>query len=137
MANDLNKKGHRIVTKWFQPYMILESAKNFFNVVDYTFNGQNKFDIMDEFLSEIKKAEKITVGLYMKNVNKFYLLTLKDNLNEESDILALENLLFKNRFGSQENLDSDDWIEITTDTDRAFNMIDLGKAEASFIMDLD
>ena len=73
----------------------------------------------------------------MKNVNKFYLLTLKDNLNEESDILALENLLFKNRFGSQENLDSDDWIEITTDTDRAFNMIDLGKAEASFIMDLD
>ena len=88
MANDLNKKGHRIVTKWFQPYMILESAKNFFNVVDYTFNGQNKFDIMDEFLSEIKKSEKITVGLYMKNVNKFYLLTLKDNLNEESDILA-------------------------------------------------
>ena len=72
----------------------------------------------------------------MKNVNKFYLLTLKDGIQENNDITALYNLLFKNQFNSDEHYDSDDWIEITTDTDKAFSMIDLGKAEASFIMNL-
>lgn len=134
MTNTLTKKGHRIITKWFQPYMILESAKKHFDVFDYTFNGSTKFEMMDEFLKKIETSEKITVGLYMKNVNKFYLLTLKDGINQESDILALENLLFKNRFDSNENKDTDDWIEITEDTNKAFNLIDLGKAEASFIL---
>ncbi len=133
----LNQKGHRIVTKWFQPYMILESAKKYFDLKDYTFNGQNKFEMMDKFLEEIKNSEKITVGLYMKNVNKFYLLTLKNGIDENNDITALYNLLFKNQFNSDEHYDSDDWVEITTDTDKAFSMIDLGKAEASFIMNLE
>ena len=131
------QKGHRIVTKWFQPYMILESAKKFFNLTDYTFNGISKFDTMDKFLKEIENSDKITVGLYMKNVNKFYLLQLKEEINEKDDISALNNLLFKNQFNSEEHYDSDDWIEITTDTDKAFSMIDLGKAEASFIMKLE
>jgi len=137
MNNVLTEKGHRIVTKWFQPYMILESAKKYFDVTDYTFNGMTKFECMDKFLEEIKSSENITIGLYMKNVNKFYVLNLKPEYNEESDILALENLLFKNKFGSDENKESEDWIEITKDTDKAFNMIDLGKAEASFIMNLE
>ena len=131
------QKGHRIVTKWFQPYMILESAKKFFNLTDYTFNGISKFDTMDKFLKEIENSDKITVGLYMKNVNKFYLLQLKEEIKEKDDISALNNLLFKNQFNSEEHYDSDDWIEITTDTDKAFSMIDLGKAEASFIMKLE
>ncbi len=133
----LTQKGHRIVTKWFQPYMILESAKKFFNLTDYTFNGISKFDTMDKFLKEIENSDKITVGLYMKNVNKFYLLQLKEEIKEKDDISALNNLLFKNQFNSEEHYDSDDWIEITTDTDKAFSMIDLGKAEASFIMKLE
>ena len=57
----LTQKGHRIVTKWFQPYMILESAKKFFNLTDYTFNGISKFDTMDKFLKEIENSDKITV----------------------------------------------------------------------------
>lgn len=133
----LTEKGHRIVTKWFQPYMILESAKKYFDLEDYTFNGQNKFEMMDKFLEEIKNSGKITVGLYMKNVNKFYLLTLKDGIQEDNDITALYNLLFKDQFNSDEHYDSNNWIEITTDTDKAFSMIDLGKAEASFIMNLE
>lgn len=136
MNNVLTQKGHRIITKWFQPYMILESAKKYFDVTDYTFNGITKFDTMDKFLNEIKQSNGITVGLYMKNVNKFYVLKLKQNIQQESDIMALENLLFKNKFNSDENYESDDWIMVTDDTDKAFNMIDLGKAEASFIMNL-
>lgn len=135
MTNNF-QKGHRIVTKWFQPYMILESAKKSFEITDYTFSGLNKFEMMDTFLGELRKKDSIKIGLYMKNVNKFYLLTLKEGLTQDSDISALENLLLKDKFGSDETLADND-IEITTDTDKAFNMIDLGKAEAAFIMDLE
>ncbi len=72
----------------------------------------------------------------MKNVNKFYVLVLKDEINEENDISALYNLLLNNQFDSDEHYDNDDWCQIIQDTDKAFNMIDLGKAEASFIMNL-
>lgn len=136
MTNNF-QKGHRIIKKWFQPYIILESAKKYFDITDYTFSGQNKFEMMDKFLAEIKHTTSIKFGLYMKNVNKFYLLTLKENLQQTSDIEALENLLLKDKFGTNENVDENDWLEVITDTDKAFSLIDLGKAEASFIMNLE
>ena len=137
MINVSTQNGHRIIKKWFQPYMIIESAKKNFDIIDYTFSGQNKFEMMNNFLEELNKKDTIKFGLYMKNVNKFYLLTLKKGLSQDSDISALENLLLKDRFGSDEIVNDNDWIEITTDTDKAFNMIDLGKAEAAFIMNLE
>ena len=136
MEELLSQKGHRIVIKWFQPYMILQAAKKYFDIHDYTFNGLNKFECMDDFLNEINSAQKITIGLYMKNVNKFYVLVLKDGINQENDISALYNLLLNNQFDSDEHYDNDDWCQVIQDTDKAFNMIDLGRAEASFIMKL-
>ena len=136
MSNIKPQIGHRIVTKWFQPYNILESAKKYFDVIDYTFDGRTKIEYMEKFITEINSSEKITLGLYMKNVNKFYLLILKPETEEISDVSALENLLFKNNFNSAEKYDNDEWIKITENTDEAFNLIDIGKAEASFIMKL-
>lgn len=136
MTNISTQKGHRIITKWIQPYVILEYAKKYFDVEDYTFSGLNKFEIMDTFLAEIKKKDSIRLGLYMKNVNKFYLLSLKQDQSENTDIDAIENLLLKNKFGSND-IQVEDWYEITTDTEKAFNLIDLGKAEAAFIMNLE
>lgn len=132
-----SKKGHRVITKWFQPYMILESAKKYFDVSDYTFTGHNKFEMMEKFINDINLSKCITAGLYMKNVNKFYVMKLKEEFNQNNDIEALENLLFKNRFESQENLESDDWVEIVNTSDEALKMIDLGKAEAAFILKQD
>lgn len=135
----LNTKAHRVITKWFQPYNILESAKKYFELSDYTFNGMNKFDFMEEFLDEIKTSSKsvITLGLYMKNVNKFYVLKLKKEFNEKDDISALHNLLLTKEFSfSEEDEKNQNGINYITDTDKAFNMIDMGKAEASFIMNV-
>lgn len=128
------QNGHRVVTKWFQPYVILECVKKYFDVLDFTFTGKTKFETMDDFLKQIDSAQEITVGLYMKNVNKFYLLKLKPGVNQESDLSALENLLFKTGFDFGENTNFDEWVEIVPDSEKAFSMIDLGKAEAAFIV---
>lgn len=131
------EKGHRIVKKWFQPYVILETVKKYFEVEDITFTGMNKFDAMEEFLTKINTSSKMTVGLYMKNVNKFYILTIKDGIDVLSVEFALENLLFKNGFDSQKTTDFKEWVEIEYDTDKALSLVDMGKAEASFVVKQD
>jgi len=134
-----NTKGHRIITKWIQPYVILETAKKYFDVSDYTFNGLNKFDFMETFLEEIKTSAKsiITMGLYMKNVNKFYVLKLKPEFEEKDDISAIHNLLLTKELEfTEKDQKEQEGIKYITDIDEAFNVIDLGKAEASFIMNI-
>ena len=131
------EKGHRIIKKWFQPYVILETVKKYFEVTDITFDGKTKLDSMKNFISEINSSERITIGLYMKNVNKFYLLKLNNDTNTSSDITVLENLLSVNNFDNPNVSDFHEWVEVIKDTDKAINLIDMGKAEAAFIMKQD
>lgn len=131
------EKGHRIIKKWFQPYVILETVKKYFEVTDITFDGKTKLDSMKKFISEINSAERITIGLYMKNVNKFYLLKLSNDTDSSSDITVLENLLSVNNFDNPNVSDFHEWVEVIKDTDKAINLIDIGKAEAAFIMKQD
>ena len=131
------EKGHRIIKKWFQPYVILETVKKYFEVTDITFDGKTKLDSMKNFISEINSSERITIGLYMKNVNKFYLLKLKNDTGTSSDITVLENLLSANNFDNPNISDFHEWVEVVKDTDKAINLIDMGKAEAAFIMKQD
>lgn len=131
------EKGHRIIKKWFQPYVILETVKKYFEVTDITFDGKTKLDSMKNFISEINSSERITIGLYMKNVNKFYLLKLNNDTNTSSDITVLENLLSANNFDNPNISDFHEWVEVIKDTDKAINLIDMGKAEAAFIMKQD
>ena len=69
--------------------------------------------------------------------DKKKILSLDPNQIYEEYFISGDVWLFKNQFNSDEHYDSDDWVEITTDSDKAFSMIDLGKAEASFIMNLE
>lgn len=71
---------HRIITKFIEPYVLLESVKKYYTIEEYVFNSINKNDVKEKFLSDLEKAnaERISMGLYMKNVNKFYLLKVKD-----------------------------------------------------------
>lgn len=131
------EKGHRIIKKWFQPYVILETVKKYFEVTDITFDGKTKLDSMKNFISEINSSERITIGLYMKNVNKFYLLKLSNDTDSSSDITVLENLLSANNFDNPNVSDFHEWVEVIKDTDKAINLIDMGKAEAAFIMKQD
>ena len=82
--------------------------------------------------------EGLSVGYIKYKTHKHHIIPRAyyryNNLPVDNSDNNIENLLFKNRFDSNENKDTDDWIEITEDTNKAFNLIDLGKAEASFIL---
>ncbi len=104
---------NKIITKWIEPYVLLETLKKNCDLIkDYTFDGFSKNDTKKEFLKHLKKENSF--GLYMKNVNKFYLF------NGNIDI----DRIFE--------LDSGDY-ENTEDIDKPFEMVDMGKAEASII----
>lgn len=128
-------KGNRIITKRIEPYDVIESAKKFYDVVDYTFTGRNKFEVLDGFLSALKSLNVAGMGLYMKNVNKFYLLSVKENPENKSDIELLHTLLIKNEYGfTDDEQINQAGIEYNSDVEYALEQIDMGKAEASFIL---
>lgn len=140
---------HRIITKWMEPYVILEKVKKYFDVKDFEFSGNNKAEVKAKFLQAIEdeNEKQISMGLYMKNVNKFYLLTLRENvdsiLNEfevpdvlkKLDLTVLHKVLITKEFEyTQEQQMAQDGIKYIKQESEAFDMIDSGKAEASFIM---
>ena len=103
---------HKILKKWVEPYVLLENLKKYCTMKDYTFDGFSKIEVKKEFLNELEKGNFF--GLYMKNVNKFYLFEGSANIDE----------IF--------NFDSQDY-ELTNDINKPFDMVDMGKAEAGFI----
>ena len=107
-----------IITKWIEPYKLLETIKKEYEYHDFTFTTLNKEVEKKKFLNALD-ADKNSVGLYMKNVNKFYFFTRK----EEFDLLSYlkENFL----------LEQSDY-EITDDvTDKPIQTVDTAKSEAS------
>ena len=140
---------HRIITKWIEPYVLLETIKKYFDVKDYTFTGANKAEVKQEFLKSIEKSskDKISMGLYMKNVNKFYLLTLREDVRgildgfkvpevlKNLDLTVLHKVILTKELGfTEEEQMAQDGIKYIKVENEAFDMIDSGKAEASFIM---
>ena len=106
---------HRILTKWIEPYVMLETLKKHFEMKDYTFDGFSKNTVKKEFLKALEKEN--TLGLYMKNVNKFYIFTSlkKSDLDKIFDFKPED-------------------YETTEDINKPFDMVDMGKAEAGFII---
>lgn len=140
---------HRIITKWIEPFVLLEKVKKYFNIKDFEFNGQNKEEVKAKFLQAIEDENKkqISMGLYMKNVNKFYLLNLRENVDEildefevpdvlkKLDLTVLHKVLITKEFEyTQEEQMAQQGIKYIKQESEAFDLIDSGKAEASFIM---
>ena len=106
-----------IIKKWIEPYKLLEAIKEKYQMEDFSFDGSNKTILKSHFLKQLK-ADK-DFGLYMKNVNKFYLFDTSCNIK---DLLIKTFELSENDY------------EITEDENKPFDDIDSGKAEASIIM---
>ncbi len=107
---------HKILKKWIEPYVLLETLKKHFDMKkDFTFDGFNKNKVKQEFLKALEKEN--TLGLYMKNVNKFYLFY-------SPEIVDLD-IIFE--------LTTKDY-DLTNDINAPFDMVDMGKAEAGFIV---
>ena len=140
---------HRIITKWVEPYVLLEKVKKYFDLKEFNFDGTNKKEVKAEFLQAIEdeNEKQISMGLYMKNVNKFYLLTLREDVSgildefevpdvlKKLDLTVLHKILITKELGfSEEEQMAQDGIKYLKQESEAFDMIDSGKAEASFIM---
>lgn len=137
---------HRIITKFIEPYVLLEAVKKYFDLEEFVFNSTNKQKVKEQFLAAIEKSNEkvISVGLYMKNVNKFYLLKLKDGMLDlvdapdvlkKLDLTVLHDLIITKELGySKEEQMAQQGIKYIKQEFEAFDMIDSGKAEASFIM---
>lgn len=140
---------HRIITKRIEPYDLLEKVKKYFDVQEFIFDGTNKQEVKSKFLQTIEEEneKQISMGLYMKNVNKFYLLTLRENVDaildefevpdvlKTLDLTVLHKVLITKEFGySQDEQMAQDGIKYIKQESEAFDLIDSGKAEASFIM---
>lgn len=102
---------YKILTKWIEPYVLLETLKKHHNLIKvYKFDGFSKNAVKQEFLKQINNS----TGLYMKNVNNFYLF---DGIADIDKIFGFT---------------TDDY-ETTDNVNKPFEMVDLGKAEAAFI----
>lgn len=140
---------HRIITRWMEPYVLLDKIKKYFDIKEMPFTPQNKNEVKAKLLQAIEdeNTKQISMGLYMKNVNKFYLLTLRENVDKildefevpdvlkKLDLTVLHKVLITKEFGyTQEEQMAQDGIKYIKQESEAFDMIDSGKAEASFIM---
>lgn len=77
-----------VITKWIEPYVVLETFKKDFECLDLTFDGFTKKEKQKEFYSRVEKSiSKITIGLYLKNVNKFYVMTSDNDVDYKKTIL--------------------------------------------------
>ena len=105
---------HKILTKWIEPYVLLETLKKECRLLkDYTFDGFSKNQIKKEFLKELDNDNNF--GLYMKNVNKFYLFSGKADIDKIFELTAFD-------------------YETTEDIEKPFDMVDSGKAEAGILI---
>lgn len=124
-----------IITKRIEPYDLIQGMRRNYAVEEFIFVGRNKFEVLDCVLNKIEEISKLNVafGLYMKNVNKFYLVSSDikiDNIDENIHSVILKNIL---------NLTDEDitgcvGIEFTDDRDKVLSAVDLGKAEASLFI---
>ena len=106
---------HYIIKKWIEPYVLLETLKSHYDMTEYTFDGASKISVKDEFIKQLHSND--TFGLYMKNVNKFYLFKGKGSFDIE-------------KMFSFTPCD----YEITEDYNEPLKMVDYGRAEAGIIM---
>ncbi len=105
---------NKIIKKWIEPYVLLETLKKDCKLVkDFTFDGFSKNNIKKEFLKHLKQENHF--GLYMKNVNKFYLFNGKADIDKIFELTASD-------------------YETTEDIEKPFDMVDMGKAEAGIIL---
>ena len=140
---------HRILTRSIDSADLLEKVKKYFDVEEISFDSQNKLEMKSKLLEEIEKSskERISMGLYLKNVSKFYLLKLRENVDsilddhkvpdvlKTLDLIVLHKVIISKELGyTQEEQMAQDGILYIKQESEAFDMIDDGKANASFIM---
>lgn len=108
-----------IITKWIEPYRLLETVKEYCEMTDYTFDGSNKFVQKNKMYDDLG-SNQAKFALYMKNVNKFYVFNPDGEFDLEQKLIEVFDFKKEDYFYSQ-------------DSEEAISMVDMGKSEASFL----
>ena len=111
-----------IIKKWIEPYVLLETLKKKYQMSDITFDGITKAMSKNKMFKTIQNSNNQAFGLYMKNVNKFYIFQAETTISAEE---IMQTLDFKN----------DDY-ELTEDRESPIKDVDIAKAEAAIIMNV-
>lgn|SRR5574344_42452 len=109
-----------IITKWVEPYELLETIKKYYTCQDFTFDGITKDIEKKKFLKMLDNSSN-SIGLYMKNVNKFYLFSKDENFDIWNNLEKIFNFKTEDYFEDER-------------PDKLFELVDLGKAEAGIII---
>ena len=108
-----------IITKWIEPYRLLETVKVYCELTDYTFDGSNKIAQKNKMFSDLEK-DSAKFALYMKNVNKFYVFKSEKEFDLESKLVEVIDFKKEDYYYSG-------------DSEDAISLVDMGKSEASFL----
>ncbi|MBR6163753.1 DUF1015 domain-containing protein [bacterium] len=140
---------HRIITKKIDIEKAFKSIEKYFDIQEYPFNNIDKDEVKRFLLDKIEQEakKKIAFGLYVKGRKVFYLLTLREDVTailekyevpkvlRNLDLIILHKVLISEEFGyTQEEQASQNGILYIKQEKEAFDMIDKGEAEMSFIM---
>lgn len=140
---------HRILTRNINKEDLLKKVEKYFDIEELPFDSSSKEVTKAELLEKIEASskERISMGLYLNSINKFYLLKLRENVNnildeyevpkvlKTLDLIVLHKVIISKELGySQEEQMAQNGILYIKQESEAFDMIDEGKAEASFIM---
>jgi hypothetical protein len=109
-----------IIKKRIEPYILLETFKSNFSIQDITFDGLSKGISKSKMFSLLEKSENKAYGLYMKNVNKFYIFSSDETITVDKILRCV-------------GLNQED-IEYINDAETALNYVDLAKAEAAILL---
>lgn len=109
-----------VLKKWSEPYVLLETLKKSYDMKDLTFDGFSKNNAKSEMFKFLSDNPGKAFGLYMKNVNKFYLFSSAEDISSKkllTDILGF----------------SPDDYELSDSAEGSIGLVDMAKAEAAFL----
>ena len=126
----------------------IEKAENYFDIKTISFKEETFEKAREEFISCLKSdVSKNTIGIFVKNRLKFYLLMLKPNVMEQKfgneipeslkyiDVTVLTRLIFMEILGfDRERLDNDKLIGYSSIAEEAVEKVNAGKYDIAFIL---
>ena len=126
----------------------IEKAENYFDIKTISFKEETFEKAREEFISCLKSdVSKNTIGIFVKNRLKFYLLMLKPNVMEQKfgneipeslkyiDVTVLTRLIFMEILGfDRARLDNDKLIGYSSIAEEAVEKVNAGKYDIAFIL---
>jgi uncharacterized protein (DUF1015 family) len=128
--------------------VFISKCENYFNVVSFPFNGDNRDKAFKKFMTDLKSSDsKNKIGVFMKNRSIFYLLTLKKNVMKklyhdelpdslrDLDVTVLTRLVIMEMLGFDEKrLDDERLITYLSCEKEVVDAVASGKCDLAFIL---